>query len=102
MTNEQAIQYIDSLIGNYDCPKKVDKLNPQYRLCEIWLSEMDIIALNMAKEALWDTLVKNQKVFQMREPTPEEQEKIKEYIDSISLSTGANFYKVINRSELKN
>lgn len=86
MTNEQAIQYIDSIMGNYDCPKEVDKHNPQYRLCEIWLSDKDMIALAMAKEALF---VKNQEILQMREPTPEEQEKVKEYIDSISLSTGA-------------
>ena len=52
MTNEQAIAYITSIMTNYENPLCVDKDNPAYRLCDIWLSDRDMIALQMAKEAL--------------------------------------------------
>ena len=52
MTNVQAIEYINSLISNYDCAIAVDKHDPNYRLCNIWISENDLLALRMAKDAL--------------------------------------------------
>lgn len=52
MTNLQAIEYIDSIMSNYDNPIYVEKDNSKYRLCSIWLSDKDIIALQMGKEAL--------------------------------------------------
>ena len=52
MTNEQAIAYIDSIMSNYENPVYVSEDNPPYRLCNIWLSDRDMIALQLAKEAL--------------------------------------------------
>lgn len=52
MTEQQAVEYIDSVMQNYDKPIYVDKSNSKYRLCQIWLSDKDIIAFEMAKEAL--------------------------------------------------
>ena len=52
MTKEQAIAYITSIMTNYENPLCVDKDNPAYRLCKVWFSENDMIALQMAKEAL--------------------------------------------------
>ena len=52
MTNQQAVEYIDSIMTNYNTPLFVDKSNSKYRLCQIWLSDKDMIALEMAKEAL--------------------------------------------------
>ena len=52
LTNKQAIEYIDSILSNYDNPKQVDKNDPDYRLCEVWLSRYDIEAFEMAKDAL--------------------------------------------------
>ena len=52
MTPEQAMEYIDSIISNYNNPVCIDKSNYKYRLCQVWLSEKDIEALLMAKEAL--------------------------------------------------
>ena len=52
MTEQQAIEYINSVMQNYDNPIYVDKDNSRYRLCQIWLSDKDMIAFEMAKEAL--------------------------------------------------
>lgn len=52
MTKQQAIEYINSIMNNYNYSIYVDKQNPNYRLCHIWLSEQDIEAMNMAKQAL--------------------------------------------------
>ena len=52
LTNKQAIEYIDSILSNYDNPKEVDRHYPDYRLCEVWLSRYDLEALKMAKDAL--------------------------------------------------
>lgn len=53
MTNEQAIAYIDSIMSNYEARviyRRKD--DPKIRLCEVWLSDKDMIALKMAIEAL--------------------------------------------------
>ncbi len=52
LTNKQAIEYIDSILSNYDNPKEVDRHYPDYRLCEVWLSRYDIETLKMAKDTL--------------------------------------------------
>lgn len=52
MTNKQAIEYIERLMVNYDSPVLYDRENQKYRLCRMWLSDMDMIALKMGIEAL--------------------------------------------------
>lgn len=52
LTNKQAIEYIDSILSKYNDPKEVDKLDPGYRLCEVWLSRYDLEALKMSIQAL--------------------------------------------------
>lgn len=52
LTNKQAIEYIDSILSNYNVPKEVDRHYPDYRLCEVWLSRYDVEALKMAIKAL--------------------------------------------------
>ena len=50
MTNEQAIAHIDSLIEAQKAPVMRDKNSSSYGL--IWISENDVTALQMAKDAL--------------------------------------------------
>ena len=92
MNSKQAIEYLDSIMSNYNTPVYCDKDNPQYRLCQIWLSNKDMIALKMAQEALKE---RDRKCLKLREPTPDEIKMIDEYIRSISVSTGVNFYSYI-------
>ena len=52
MNNKKAIAYIESIMGAYENPIKESNTNPKYRLCPIWLSERDMLALKMGIEAL--------------------------------------------------
>ena len=52
MNNKQAIEYIERLMTNYNSPLLYDKENKDYRLCRMWLSAKDMIALKMGLEAL--------------------------------------------------
>lgn len=53
MTEQQAIAYIESILSNYDRSViEVSKLNPHYHHIDMWLGDKDMIALEMAKEAL--------------------------------------------------
>lgn len=50
MIKEKAMAYIDSILSAYESPIMTDKHNPLYRA--VWLSDQDIIALKLGREAL--------------------------------------------------
>ena len=43
MTNQEAKEYLESIISAWKCSTEVDRYNPKYR--KVWLSKKDIEAI---------------------------------------------------------